>query len=305
MIAHSMTDQQSQHKSQPHNLQCLEVWGGSSSADHAASVPGLDISVCSRPVDGAELGGDLYLISSCSSGWVCRILLADVSGHGLGVSELSTNLRKAMHKSIGTVDQSKLARSLNKSFDDISGGTKFATALLMTYYAPSGHLIFVNAGHPPPLLRRVGTTSWESVDQNTEGILKSPTSELRVGIKNLPLGVIDSTEYEQIAIKINHGDLICVYTDAFTEAQREDGTLIGVDGLADVLSKPHVSDSNDVTRAVLDEFTNQGYQHAEDDHTMLVLHRNSEGSPKAGLSAITNMIKDSFGMGHTDTIISA
>ena len=78
----------------------MEVWGGSSAADHSASVPGLDISVSSRPIEGSESGGDLYLISSCSSGWFSRILLADVAGHGSDVSDLSHKLRKAMHKSI-------------------------------------------------------------------------------------------------------------------------------------------------------------------------------------------------------------
>lgn len=287
-----------------HNLKCLEVWGGSNIADHAASVPGLDITVSSRPVDGAESGGDLYLISSCSSGWISRILLADVAGHGLAVSDLSHKLRKAMHKHLNTVDQSKLARTLNSTFQDFSDGSKFATALLMTYFAPTGHLILVNAGHPLPLLRRNGATEWHPIDQNTPGVLTDPTKELRVGIKNLPLGVIKSTQYEQIALKFNPGDRICAYTDAFTEAQHNSGKLLGTNGLADTLQRSHSADTNDHASSVLADFKEQGFEQADDDHTMLMISHNGAATPSVKPTTIANVIKDGLGLGHTDTYVT-
>lgn len=289
---------------EPHALKCLEVWGGSSNADHAASVPGLDISVCSRPFEHSQAGGDLYLISSCSSGWISRILLADVAGHGDAVSDLSSQLRKEMHRSINTVDQSKLARSLNRAFENISEGRKFATAVLMTYFAPSGHLIFVNAGHPPPLMRRAGTNTWFAIDQDTPGVLTTTSNQIKVGIKNLPLGVIRSTEYEQIAININEGDLVCAYTDAFTEAQRPDGKLLGTQGLADALEQALTSAPSDTAAAVVQEIESNGYIPAEDDHTLLMLHQNGGSSDPIGPNIVSNYIKNAIGLGHTDTVVS-
>ncbi len=288
----------------PYQLKCLEVWGGSSSADHNASVPGLDISVSSRPIEGSESGGDIYLISSCSSGWISRILLADVSGHGSAVSDLSSQLRNAMHKSINTVDQSKLARSLNKSFDQISSGSKFATALLMTYYAPSGHLILVNAGHPPPLICRAQTNQWIPLNKQTPGVLRETTSEVRIGIKNLPLGVIGSTQYEQIAIKINEGDRICAYTDAFSEAQHDNGSLLGSTGLAETLNNTEFGNASENASSVLTEIRSRGYKPADDDHTMLMLHHNGQSSPNIKIETVSNFIKNSFGLGHRDTVLS-
>ncbi|MDF1808841.1 MAG: PP2C family protein-serine/threonine phosphatase [Phycisphaerales bacterium] len=291
----------------PHQLKCLEVWGGSRSADHSASVPGLDISVNSRPVEGSESGGDLYLISSCSSGWISRILLADVSGHGDNVSHLSSLLRKAMHKSINTVDQTKIARSLNVAFNEISGGTKFATALLITYYAPSGHLIFVNAGHPPPMICRANSNKWTLIDQEMPEIIKHTSKEVRVGIKNLPLGVIDSTQFEQVALKVNEGDRICAYTDAFIEAQKDTGELLGINGLADLLSSistssPSLAESEfplEVKQRILAD----GYELAEDDHTLLSFTHNGQATPKAGMSTVSNYIKNGLGLGHSDTVL--
>lgn len=290
-----------------HELHCLEVWGGSSRADHIASVPGLDISVCARPVGQSAAGGDLYLISSCSSGWISRMLLADVAGHGDGVSDLSAKLRKAMHKSINVVDQSKLARHLNEAFSNISGGSKFATALLMTYYAPAGHLIIVNAGHPPPLLCRDGSRQWAPIDLDTQGVLRQPSRELRIGIKNLPLGVIDSTQYEQFAIRIHDGDRVCAYTDGFIEAQTPDGQLLGVDGFANILSELIESESrknqSDFSTQALNAIEARGFKLADDDHTMLTFVHNGQGTPKANLSTVTNLIKNSFGFGHIDSVV--
>jgi len=269
-----------------------------------ASVPGLDISVSSKPVGGSS-GGDLYLISSCSCGWITRLLLADIAGHGEAVSKLSNQLRKAMHKSISTVDQTKLARTLNTAFEDISGGAKFATALLMTYNAPSGHLVFVNAGHPPPLLCRAGSDQWIPIDQDADGALTEPTHELRVGNRNLPLGIIGSTQYEQIAIKLNPGDRVCAFTDGFTEAKSETNELLGTDGLASILSTfgSQMTDltASDFAGAILREIQSQGYELADDDHTMLTIHLNGQSAPKPGLHTLSNMIKDTFGLGHSDS----
>lgn len=290
-----------------HELKCLEVWGGSSSADHAASVPGLDIGVSARPYGQSAEGGDLYLISSCSSGWITRLLLADVAGHGDDVSELSGKLRKAMHQSINTVDQSKLARRLNSAFEDFSEGSKFATALLMTYYAPSGHLIFINAGHPPPLLSKDGGGSWISMDQSDPEVLSQPSRDLRVGIKNLPLGVIRSTEYEQLAIKIGPGDLVCAYTDGYIEAQDVKGRLLGVEGLKGVLACVCAGLGEDphsvLSVRVLEEISASGFTLADDDHTMLSFVRTDEGVPSVGIPTIANLLKNGFGLGHTDTVV--
>lgn len=281
----------------------MEVWGGSSAADHSASVPGLDISVSSRPIEGSESGGDLYLISSCSSGWITRMLLADVSGHGSDVSDLSHKLRKAMHKSINTVDQSKLAKSLNSSFDAFSDGGKFATALLMTYFAPSGHLIFVNAGHPPPLFNREGSSNWELLDAKTPGILRETSTQVKVGIKNLPLGVINSTQYEQLAIKINPGDRVCAYTDAFSEARHPERGLMGSSGLAGIMDRAFNENNSNHALAVLNRLEQEGYEKADDDHTLLMLHHNGMQQTKLNMPSIKNFLKSSFGMGHIDTVV--
>lgn len=297
------TASNAQHASPPqHELQCLEVWGGSSVAEHAASVPGLDICVTSRPQEG-EVGGDIYLISSCSSGWISRILLADVAGHGSGVSDLARKLRRAMHKSINTVDQSKFARTLNEAFDDMSSGGRFATALLMTYFAPSKHLIMVNAGHPPALIRRAGTSKWVPLGPDAPEAITETSKDVRVGLVNLPLGVIGSTEYEQIAFQLNAGDRVCAYTDAYIEATRDDGSQIGLEGFSALLNETDESIGiNSIHRCVHALMEEQGIEIADDDQTLIVLENNGGESPKLSIPIVRNWLKQNFGLGHSDTI---
>ena len=246
------------------------------------------------------------------------MLLADVAGHGQAVSHLSSQLRKAMHKSINTVDQSKLAKTLNKSFDEFSNGSKFATALFMTYFAPSGHLVLVNAGHPPPLICRSGQTSWVPVDTHHQDIITSSNRTSMKSLSNLPLGVIRSTEYEQIAIAFNEGDQICAYTDAYIEAIADDHQILGMDGLADILSRicnnkvapealstavPNVIIApEEYSESISQEIKARGYAIADDDHTLLCFQHNGQRSGGVDFDTVKNYIKNTFGFGHIDTL---
>ena len=63
-------------------MQCMEVWGGNQTADSGVIMAGLDAWVYSKPFGGADGGGDVYYVSSCATGRITRLLVADVSGHG-------------------------------------------------------------------------------------------------------------------------------------------------------------------------------------------------------------------------------
>ena len=70
----------------------MEVWSGSQLTTQGVAFGGLDAWVYSKPFGGAKQGGDIYYASSCATGRITRLLLADVSGHGrepmVGVVEL-------------------------------------------------------------------------------------------------------------------------------------------------------------------------------------------------------------------------
>src|SRR6478609_2236552 len=86
-------------------MQCMEVWGGNQLADSGVVMAGLDAWVYSKPFGGAEGGGDVYYVSSCATGRITRLLVADVSGHGASVGGLAVQLRTLMRKHVNQIDQ--------------------------------------------------------------------------------------------------------------------------------------------------------------------------------------------------------
>ena len=80
----------------PHRLNCAETWAGNDGTSNVALLPGLRVSVHSRPFGPGDAGGDVHYVSVCPSCIVSRIALADVSGHGRAVVSLGAKLRQLM-----------------------------------------------------------------------------------------------------------------------------------------------------------------------------------------------------------------
>jgi len=74
-------------------MQCMEVWGGSQLTSRGVEFGGLDAWVYSKPFGKAHAGGDIYYASSCATGRISRLLLADVAGHGQTVAATAADLR--------------------------------------------------------------------------------------------------------------------------------------------------------------------------------------------------------------------
>jgi hypothetical protein len=93
-------------------MQCMEIRGGNLAVEEALDAPGLQEWVCSRPYKSAASGGDVHYLSICASGTICRLILADVSGHGDAVSGFAVELRSLMEKNITVADQTHLVERL-------------------------------------------------------------------------------------------------------------------------------------------------------------------------------------------------
>jgi len=110
----------------------MEVWGGNDAAVRAVSMPSMDAWVYSRPMDESAAGGDVHYLSSCISGKITRLLIADVAGHGAGVADVSHRLRGHLRRFASEFDQRRLMERVNTEFSGVTGGDTFATALLAT-----------------------------------------------------------------------------------------------------------------------------------------------------------------------------
>lgn len=202
------------------HLQCMEVWGGNRCVDSGVIMPGLDAWIYSQPCEHEAEGGDVHYVSSCASGQVVRMLVADVAGHGSSVAQTASHLRALMRRYVNDHDQLRIARSLNREFTANSEGGIFATAVLMTFDSPTNRLLVANAGHPSPLWWQSKRSEWTFLKPSGAG-----------GEGNVPWGIEEGVDYQQFGVRLHVDDLILSYTDSLIEARDGRGELIGEGGL--------------------------------------------------------------------------
>src|SRR5712664_3350527 len=146
----------------------IEVWGGSELTTRRVEMGGLDAWVYSKPFGEAQRGGDVYYASSCATGRISRLLLADVAGHGTSVAATAADLRTLMRRFVNRLDQADFVRLLNQQFIALSQAATFATAVVSTFFAPSRRLTVCNAGHPKPFLYRAAQQQWSFLGQDDD-----------------------------------------------------------------------------------------------------------------------------------------
>ncbi len=98
------------------------------------------------------------------------------------------------------------------------------------------------------------------------------------GPSNLPLGIMDSSSYDQFAVKLRVGDLVLCYTDGLPESRRPDGEFLGQDGLLEVIQSIPVADPSRIVPDFLAAISRlyEGNL-AGDDITILLFRPNGVG----------------------------
>ncbi|MDX9912224.1 MAG: PP2C family protein-serine/threonine phosphatase [Phycisphaerales bacterium] len=297
-------------ESNAHTMQCLEVWGGNTSATNAVGMAGLDAWVYARPFEGGS-GGDLYYVSSCATGRIVRVLVADVSGHGAAVSDTAVRLRGLMRKYVNYFDQRKFVSELNRSFVTSETTGRFATAVVASVWTPTNELVLSRAGHPRPFIRRAGSGGWEVVPDgedarrasaktaNARGSLDAASQGAGAGDErpaDLPLGVMEPVRYNEQRLKMGPDDVALLYTDALVEIKDANGRIIGEQGLLGLLDaidpQPH--------ETLLDRFAaslSERFGAIDDDLTMLLLRPNERKprmTPLSGVAAGARIARETL-----------
>jgi hypothetical protein len=241
----------------------MEVWGGNQAVDSGVVMAGLDAWAYSKPWGDDSSGGDVHYVSSCASGRIVRMLVADVSGHGIAVAETAGRLRQLMRRFVNHLDQRRFVAALNNEFGQLSQDGRFATAAAFTFFAPTNHLTISNAGHPPPMIWRAKTEQWSAIapddpearrrdqapatkkrwkrEARREDRLKAPGNaawrdeDESAGPANAPLGILDATRYDVLTLRLRVGDIVLCCTDGLIECRGTDGRLLGIEGLLRVL----------------------------------------------------------------------
>lgn len=259
-------------------MHCMEVWGGNDPVDKNVQLPGLDAWVYSKPYLDGESGGDLHYVSSCATGRITRLLLADVSGHGEPMNEVTNTLRDLMRQYVNYFSQRKFVEAMNNEFTRHSTTGLFATAVVTSFFAPTRQLLLSNAGHPPPLVFRVKDKKWSWLEASRE-TARNPAAAGERAPSNIPFGVLDATRYDQLDTILDIGDLVVCYTDSLIESDGPDGKMLGPKGLLETLQKLDTTNPAslipDLLKAIAslspDNLTN-------DDVSVLIFQPNGQGT---------------------------
>jgi sigma-B regulation protein RsbU (phosphoserine phosphatase) len=247
-------------------MTCMEVWGGSQLTTRRVEMGGLDAWVYSKPFGEAQRGGDVYYASSCATGRITRLLLADVSGHGTTVASTAANLRTLMRRFVNRLDQTEFVRLLNQQFTALSETGTFATAVVATFFAPTQRMIVCNAGHPRPLLYQAAKQEW---------VFLGAEAANDDAPNNIPLGILDVTEYEQFDVELKSGDCVLAYTDALIESRDADGEMLGEAGLLRIMRLVGNVEPQLLTKTLLREIKDRFPDNlTEDDVTVLLVRAN-------------------------------
>lgn len=249
----------------PYGLACLEIWGGNHRVEQDVSLPGLAGWIYSEPAAGSAAGGDVYYVSLCSQGALARISVADVSGHGQEASRVGDCLREMMRKHINTFDQSVLVHELNHAFEQHCWAGKFATVVFLGIYGQTGQLVLTNGGHPPPLWYRAASKEWT--------LLQEPASQAEIEAADLPLGVIPGTNYRQLAVRLEPGDLVFLYSDALSDIRNRGGQLLRPEGLLELARPLPVDSPATAGKALLAGVQRFAGGQINDDRTLITVQR--------------------------------
>lgn len=292
----------------PHIMQCMEIWGGNRPIAAAVTMAGLDAWVYSQPYqaegDDGGSGGDLHYLSSCATGRISRMFVADVSGHGAQVAAIAGNLRRLMGRFSNYIDQTQLVEAVNRRFSELRGeGGEytglFATAVVATYFSPRDELSICNAGHPRPLHFDAAAGTWSPIIVDRDSRDAGPS--------NLPLGVLEDARFDQLTVTLGPRDVVLLFTDALLEVKSPAGKQLGEAGLIELVSRCDAASPGTLTeqiRARLSEHAlgrslSSGETVAfDDDLTMMVLSRNPQKprpSPALALKATGRLFRRAVG----------
>jgi sigma-B regulation protein RsbU (phosphoserine phosphatase) len=156
-------------------------------------------------------------------------------------------------------------RELNTSLSSRVTQSQYASAILFAYYQPTRELVFTNAGHPPALWYHAATKTWDWLQSAT------PLAHI---VEGLPLGLIDGTDYVQVAVRLEPDDLLILYTDGIIEARNPDGAMLARDGLLAIAKSLSIEEPAQMAESLiarLQEF--RGPAPPDDDRTFCILRQ--------------------------------
>lgn len=207
--------------------------------------------------DEAKVGGDFYDYFDLG-GSKLGIVIGDVSGKGLDAAVHTAlsiySIQAYLHE--GYTPAEAITR-LQHVITDRKHRRLVPDSLFLTLFCGildtnTGQLVYVNAGHEPPIIMdREGNIS----DLNSTG----PLVGLQVDIP-----------FEQAEVELNPGDTLVLYTDGITES-RWAGEFFGYEGIAEAIRSCRECEPDEITDQIYERAKSHARGLLQDDIAVVVI----------------------------------
>ncbi len=202
-----------------------------------------------------EVGGDFYDFFLMDDDHLA-VVIADVSGKGVPAALFMVIAKTLIkdHTQSGKPPE-EVFTEVNRQLCEANDENLFVTAWMGVLEISTGKLVYVNAGHNPPVIGR-----------------KNGETEFLRSRPGFVLAGLDFTKYRAGSLELMPGDLLYLYTDGVTEAMNTAQELYGEERLKRTLDANVSAAPEEIFKAVkkdLDDFVADAPQF--DDITMLAM----------------------------------
>jgi sigma-B regulation protein RsbU (phosphoserine phosphatase) len=223
------------------------------------AIPGYEADTWWFPNEA--IGGDYCDVLKLPDGRT-GLVIADVSGHGIGPSLIMASVRAALRAlALERSDPGALLNALARALvDDLQDG-RFITMVLAALDYEAHQVTFANAGHAPALHFKAATGEFDEMRST-----------------GMPLGVLDDPHYPcGPTISLAPGDILFLCTDGIVEAMDQEDRFFGQDRLESLIRlhahEPLARMVEQVGKEVVAHFAGD---HPPDDLTILAVRRSTD-----------------------------
>jgi phosphoserine phosphatase RsbU/P len=223
-------------------------------------IPGYQIAYATRPAN--TVAGDYYdvILRPGREPSADRILfvVADVAGKSIPAAMLMATFQASLRTlSTSGVALAELVAGVNRyACSNSQGGVRFTTAFFAELDPATGDVVYINAGHNVPILRK------------TSGVVE------RLEAGGIPVGIFAESPYQVGTARLQGGDWLVIFTDGVVEAVNQKNEEYGEPELIRLVDGGAVAAPPELLRRLLgelDEYVGNTPQH--DDMTCLLLKR--------------------------------